>query len=180
MSRYSTGTIRRYFREGDNANNAQEKGKALEDLLCYIFARIPGIAVSKRNVMNTFETEEIDVAFWNEKHGRGLYFLPHILLAECKNWSSAIGSEEISYFAVKLRNRGLDHGILVAAMGITGSEQDLNRAHHQLAMTLSQGIRILVLTRSEIESLTSPRSLVWLLKHRLCELAVSGSAFLEE
>jgi len=180
MPRYSTRTIKQYFQDGHSASNTYEKGKALENLLCYLFAKIPGVTISKRNIVNTFQTEEIDVAFWNEKHARGLYFLPHTLLAECKNWSSAVSGREISYFAVRLQNRGLGHGILLAAAGITGSANDLHGAHFEMAMALSHGIHIMVVTRREIEFLKSPKDLVRLLKHKLCELAVSGSVFLEK
>jgi hypothetical protein len=143
--------------------------------MCYIFSRAPGITISRRNRLNAFSTEEVDVAFWNEKSVRGFYFLPHIILVECKNWSNPVGSDEVSYFSRKLENRGADHGVLVAVNGITGSSQELTDAHYEIAMSLVRGIHILVVTREEIESLTHSGSLVKLLKEKLCDLAIMGT-----
>ena len=45
-----------------------EMGKALEDVVRYVlFEKVPGISVTKRNVRNVFDTEEVDVAFFNER-----------------------------------------------------------------------------------------------------------------
>lgn len=52
------------FRRADNAENTTEAGRVLEDLVCYLFKTVPGITVSKRNELNEFHSEEIDVAFW--------------------------------------------------------------------------------------------------------------------
>jgi hypothetical protein len=72
------------------------RAKLFEDLTCYVFDKIPDIAISQRNVLNTVESEEIDVVFWNEHHSRGLKSLEAYLLVECKNWSSAVGSAEVT------------------------------------------------------------------------------------
>ena len=64
MAAISKRTIQKYFKRGDNASTTTEQGKALEDLVCYIFQKLPGITVTRRNKKNTFHTEEIDVAFW--------------------------------------------------------------------------------------------------------------------
>jgi len=177
MAKLSSSRIQRVFERSDLAETTLEQGQALEDLVCYIFERVPGIEVAKRNVLNTFRTEEIDVAFWNSRQRNGLYFLPNIVLVECKNWSQPIGSQEVGYFVQRLQNRGRDHGILVAANGITGSAEDRDRAHYEIAMALGRGFHVLVLTRAEIETLTDTSQLVRLLKEKLCELAVSGTVF---
>lgn len=178
MAKLSPSRIQSLFEAGDSAETTTEQGRALEDLICYIFEKVPGIEVAKRNILNAFETEEIDVAFWNNRQRNGLYFLPNILLVECKNWSRPIGSQEVAYFVQRLQNRGRDHGILVAANGITGSAEDRNRAHYEIAMALGRGFHVLVLTRAEIETLTDTTQLVRLLKEKLCELAVSGTVFI--
>ena len=74
--------------------------------------------------------------------------------------------------------QGRDYGILIAAKGITGASYDLDRAHYEIAMALGRGLHILVLTRSEIVTLTDTSQLVRLLKEKLCELAVAGTIFL--
>ena len=178
MAKLSPSRIQNLFETGDLAETTTEQGRALEDLVCYILEKVPGIEVAKRNTLNTFETEEIDVAFWNSRQRNGFYFLPNIILVECKNWSQPIGSQEVSYFVQRLQNRGRDHGILVAANGITGSAKDRDRAHYEIAMALGRGLHVLVLTRAEIETLTDTAQLVRLSKGKLCELAVSGTVFI--
>jgi len=178
MAQFSSGRIQALLNQGLNASTTTEKGQALEELVCYLFSKVPGIGIYKRNVLNAFATEEIDVAFWNDKSRNGLYFLPNILLVECKNWSAAIGSQEVAYFIQQLQDRGRDHGILVAANGISGSAQELTRAHHLIAVSLSRGLHILILTGAELGALCKTEQLVDLLKGKLCELAVAGTMFL--
>lgn len=158
--------------------SVNEKGRALEDFICFLFPHIPGVEITQRNALNAFQTEEVDVALWNARHPQGLYFLPHLLLIECKNWSSACGSQEVAYFVNRLRNRGCDHGILLATNGITGVAGDLTRAHFEVATALADGIRVLVVTTADIEGFTNSDQLVALLKTKLCQLVVSGTNFL--
>jgi hypothetical protein len=136
---------------------------------------VPGITTKARNTLNPFATEELDVAFWNEKHRNGFYFLPYSLLVECKNWSEPVDGQTVVYFADRLRARGADHGVLVAARGVTGDPARLTAAHFELTRALGTGIRILVVTRSELEALLDTADLARLLKQKLCELAASGT-----
>ena len=161
------------------ANGRIGKGRALEDLVCYLFGLIPGITTSKRNEPNTFQSEEIDVAFWNMKHSKGLYFLPDVIIVECKNWSKPVGSQEVNWFDTKLRNRrAFPYGILIAANGITGDAADRTNAHDVISGALREGRQIIVITRQELESLRNTSELVELIKEKLCQLAVSGRLFL--
>jgi predicted helicase len=121
---------------GLNAQTTTEQGKALEDLICYLFGLVPGIAVTHRNEMNAFDTEEIDIALWNDGAADGFRFLPNLILVECKNWTHRVSSGEVAWFITKLRNRGLDFGILVSTRGITGNAPDLTAAHHIVATAL--------------------------------------------
>jgi len=106
-----------------------------------------------RNALNTFESEEIDVAFWNRMDVGGFYFLPNIILVECKNWSQPVGSEEVSWFDSKLKRRGQPFGMLIAANGITGNSQRIEAAHEIIQVALSEGRPLIVITRAEIENL---------------------------
>jgi hypothetical protein len=155
--------------------NTVVRGRAFEDLLCYIFGRVPGIGITKRDQLNTFESEEIDVALWNDKKPGAFDFLPNIILLEAKNWRNPAGSAEVSWFDTKLRNRGLDHGIFVALNGITGDAGQKNAAHHVIAASLMDHRRLVVLTGADITPLRSTNELVTLIKTKLCELAVSGT-----
>lgn len=172
MVNYSNEIIVSFFRTGENSKTTVGKGRALEDLICYLFENLPGISITRRNQMNQFLTEEIDVAFFNDQHPDGIYFFPHIFIVECKNWSKAVGTEEVSYFIKKVENRGLTYGIFIATNDITGA--DYNRAHFEVALALSKGIRIIVINKQEILGLKSTDNLVQLLKIKLCDLAVSG------
>lgn len=151
------------------------QGRAFEDLICYIFAQVSGISITRRNEMNAFHTEEIDVALWNEQHSYGFFFLPNVILVECKNWSGRVGSAEVSWFDTKLRNRGLDFGVLVAANGITGDADDLTAAHSVVATALREARRLVVIRRDELLGLTDSMQLVRLMKERLCDLVVKGT-----
>jgi hypothetical protein len=167
--------VEQFFRLGMNGASTSEKGRAFEDLICYVFALIPGVSITRRNAMNVFNTEEIDVALWNERSASGIAFAQEIVLIECKNWSSPVGSAEVNWFDSKLRSRGLDFGILVATQGITGDAQDLTAAHSIIAAALRERRRLIVITKAELECLQDTDTLIHLMKEKLCDLAVSGS-----
>jgi restriction endonuclease len=175
VKRITQAAIRKLFMKSDAAATVQEKGRTFENLICEVFEALPGIELVERNALNAFSTEEVDVALWNRRSGRGLYFFPHVVLIECKNWSGAVGSQEVAYFADRLRHRGCDFGILVAANGVTGDPQQLAQAHFELAIAASQGQRIVVLTRQELEAITSSADLIALIKRKLCQVVVSGT-----
>lgn len=166
--------LEEFLYEGQNAPTTTEQGRALEDLICSLFALVPGISITHRNALNTFKTEEIDVALWNEQDDSGLYFLPNIILVECKNWSVRIGSEEVNWFDTKLRNRGLDFGILVCPKGITGDQTVRSAAHAIISRALTEKRRLVVLTTDEILELENTENLSLLIKRKLCNLAVNG------
>jgi hypothetical protein len=165
------------FATGDTATTTTARGRALEDLITYLFELIPGITVTARNELNAFKAEEIDVAFWNEGDPVGLRMFDHLILVECKNWSTPAGYPELAVFFDKLQSRGRPLGIFVAASGITGDPSSLTAAHSVLARALTQGREILVITRREIEKLTNTDELVLLLKRKRAQLAVSGTIF---
>ncbi|KAA5601791.1 restriction endonuclease [Blastochloris sulfoviridis] len=156
---------------GLNAATTAEQGRALEDLICYVFGLVPGIAITHRNAMNAFDTEEIDVALFNED----ILSLPNIILVEAKNWSNRVGSAEVAWFLTKLQNRGLDFGILVTTRGITGDATEQSRAHAQVAAALIQKRRLIVITTDELRGLADSDGLVKLIKTKLCDLAVTGT-----
>lgn len=174
MANYSNPTLAGHLHICDNGGTNQIKGKAFEDLACYLFETIPGVSIAVRNQMNAYNNEEIDVAIWNDKSRYGLNFLPNIVLIECKNWSNPVSSIEVNWFCQKIASRGLDFGILIANNGITGNANDLNAAHNTIAFHLAQKRKIIVITREEIDALTNTGEMVNLIKQKLCLLAVSG------
>lgn len=170
-----TATIQGFIDAGQNAQTTAEQGRALEDLICYVMGLVPGVAITHRNEMNAFETEEIDVAVWNDRAADGLFFLPDIVLVECKNWSKRVGSEEVNWFDAKLRNRGLTFGILITTRGITGQAADLTAAHATVAAALREGRRLVVFTTDELLATASTEDLIRHIKRKLCDLAVKGT-----
>jgi len=70
--------------QGDVAANAYQKGRKLEELIAYLFNKIPGVKLYKSNVVNSANSEEVDVAFFNNKQKRGLPFLEYLLLVDVK------------------------------------------------------------------------------------------------
>lgn len=170
-----TATVQAYIAVGANGATTVEQGRALEDLICYVFGQVPGISVTRRNELNAFHTEEIDVALWNDGIADGFFFLPNIILVECKNWSSRVTSSELGWFDTKLRNRGLNFGILVAPLGITGNPQEITAGHSTIAAALREGRRLLIMTTGELLSLQDSGQLVLLVKEKLCDLTVKGT-----
>jgi hypothetical protein len=178
MGRITASQVRAILDRCDVASDGSARGRAFEDVICYVFGQVPGVAITRRNSLNAAGSEEIDVAFWNRMHPRGFYFLPRIILVECKNWSQPVGSSEVDWFGSKLRRRGLSFGVLFAANGITGDNAELTAAHDIIRASLAEGCQIVVVTRNEIEQIPTTEALVRLMQEKLCELAVSGSLFL--
>ena len=177
MPPFSTAIIQGHLTAGDNARTRAAKGKALEDLACYLFGMIPGLSITERNAMNPFDTEEIDVACWNEQDAAGLKSFNVLILVECKNWSQAVSSQEVNWFLTKIENRGRDFGILLAMNGVTGNPDDGRAAHHLISVALIKKIRLIVITRAEIEKLTHTDDLVTLIRRKVCQLVVSGTVW---
>jgi hypothetical protein len=175
MAALSSTKIASYLAQGQSGATTLNRGRALEELVCYIFGRVPGIDITHRDVKNTFNTEEIDVALWNDSPNFGFKYLPNIILVECKNWSKKVGSEEMNWFDSKLRNRGLEFGILVAALGITGATKEITAAHSIVAAALREKRRIVVVTAEELSSLADTKDLDTLIKLKICDLAVRGT-----
>ena len=175
MPAYDKSVIQGHLVAADGAGSNDAKGKALEDLACYLFGQIPGVSITERNALNAFSTEEIDVALWNEQDPAGLKSFNAVILAECKFWSKPVGSERVGWFLKKIENRGLDFGILLAMNGVTGDAQDRGQAHYEVAMALPKKIRLIVVTRAEIEALSTTDELVHQIRRKVCQLAVAGT-----
>jgi hypothetical protein len=175
MPRFPTARIRRSFQDGDAAENGQRRGAILEETAITLFQAVPGVSFVERDVVNAANTEEVDVIFWNERRLTGLYFLEVPFIVECKNWTATVNGHEIVYFANTMRGRCCRDGILIASNGITGDPGSLTEAHYEIAMAARNGQRILVLTRAEIEALTSSRELVTLLQRKVLDVTLKGT-----
>lgn len=129
MAQLSHRRIRSYLARGDGATT-KDKGDALEELIVYLFEKIPGMTALFRNQRNPFGTEEIDIAFWNDKAPDGLYFLPDTILVECKNWSHPVDYDTLAGFDAKLRNRAQSCAI--------GRHLDSSQRHHRQSRVQSR------------------------------------------
>lgn len=167
--------LKNLFTKMDESSSSYDTGKALEDFISDFFSCVPGIIITERNSLNVFRTEEVDIALWNDKDENGFRFLPNNLLVECKNWSSPVGSQEISYFGDVLRRRGLDHGFFIAMNGITGDNVLLTDAHHIVSEFLLDKIKIIVLNIEDIKSVKNTDELIYLIKTKITKLHATGT-----
>jgi hypothetical protein len=133
-----------------------EKGKSLEELSAYLFEKINGIEIIKRNVR--LEAEEIDIIVRNG----ALYNWGDPIIIECKNWSKKVGKPEVVDFIDKVKTFGASTGILVSFNGVTGTKY--KDAWLKIREALKEKIHIIVIEWSEIEKVSSTQNLLELLK----------------
>jgi hypothetical protein len=169
--------VRQFLKRSAKAATTKAKGQIFEDLVCYLFEKVPGITVSKRDVLNPYHSEEIDISFWNDKVAGGFNFLPNTFLVEAKNWSVPAGAQEIAHFTAKLEERDLGYGFFVAMNGISGSVTAITAARDKVRLALIKKIRIIVIKRTDIETFKSGGEIAAFVKSKLCELAASGTQF---
>jgi len=178
MARYSSLRIVRAFAASDAARTATQRGRILEDLVAYLFSRCPGVRHYRNNAFNSAGSSEIDVCFWNSRYDQSIDFLPQIIVVECKNIRGRVGSSDIRTFCTKLHEMGLDHGILIAANGVTGDAQSLRAAHDGVRTAFqTDRLRLIVLTRSELEGLRHTGGLVRLLQNKILLLTMQARTF---
>lgn len=162
------------------ARTAHQRGALYESFVQMLFESIAGITITTRNVYNTRRSQEIDLCFWNNIHPDGLpdglWFLPTVILVECKNWTKPVGSAEIAWFDDKVRRRGLDFGVLFAAHGVTGDPAELSEAHDIIARALAEKRRLVIITADEIARLGGGGELIALFKIKLTQLYASGTS----
>lgn len=166
--------VQAFIDAGNAATTTTAKGKALEDLICYVFELVPGIHATLRNQMNVFLTEEIDVAFYNNAVPEGFSALPDVILVECKNWSAKLASDDVVWFDYKVQSRGMPLGIFITTLGITGNQSELTRAHKIISDALQKGRRLIVITVAELQALNNTDELVKLVKQKILEVVVKG------
>lgn len=173
MPRYSLKKLHRLLRESDGAATSDEKGAKLEELVAYLFGKIPGVQLCDKNVLDGPRAHEIDVVFWSPQNTSELCFLDAVLIVECKNFVGPVGSIDVGWFVRKLQVRGALSAVLVSLSSITGAHDGLSNAHDEILTALTRdGIRILLVTRAEILSLRDSDQLVELLKSKFLKLAL--------
>src|SRR5580700_233669 len=103
------------------SRESKPKGQRLEALIGRVVGSVPGMAIEDQDVESAYETEEIDLYFWNERVRDGLHFLDCPLIVECKAWSRPVAGRDLRTFATLLRDEGRSSGVFVALEGITGN-----------------------------------------------------------
>lgn len=173
MARYSQNRIRTLLRESDDAPNSDVKGAKLEELVSYLFDRIPGVAFHAANTLDGVRAHELDVIFTNDQRSSDLYFLDFIIITECKNTANRIGSHDVRWFISKLQDRGVKAGVLISLSGITGEADGVSNAHSEIINALNKdGTKVLVIKREDIEGFRTTNDLAELLKRKIMKLTI--------
>lgn len=151
---------------GDAGNTAQ-KGAALEQVVANTFCLMDGVGIIRTNVIDDAGSCEIDILLYNQRHPQGLPFLSDNVLIECKNWQAPVNTATVRVFTSKLYACRLDFGILVAANGITGDPDDGTAAFAHIRSEFDRsGLKVLIVTRAELEALRSTEDLGGLLRQK--------------
>ena len=170
MVKLDSEKIKALLNQQDSVSSTTKKGRILENTFLDIFEKIPGIFLLNRNQLDYDRNQEIDLAFWNEQYRDGLYFLPNIIPIECKNWGRRVDGMHIEWFVNKLKKRGLEYGIVIARNGITG--HDNKGAQSVITGALRERIKIIIITKQEIENITDTEQIIKLLKEKLLNLMI--------
>jgi restriction endonuclease len=165
--------------DATDASN-QAKGQALEAAIRYAFERIPGVSCLMQDQRNSFASEEIDLLFANVRHEEGLSRFETEVLVEAKNWSSKVGAMEINWFATKMRRRNRRTGVLVAAKDVTGDNERLTAARLELVLASNEGREVVVLTRTELEAVSTGERLAKLLLKKRDHLTARQDIYLAD
>lgn len=176
MARYSQNRINRLLNESDNAPNVYVKGAKLEELVRYLFDKVPKVSFYAANVLDGVRAHELDVIFTNDVRNSDLYFLDFTIITECKNRANRISSAQVGWFVRKLQDRGVSTGILISLSGITGESDGVNNAYSEIINALVRdGIRILVVKREDILAFQTTDDLVALLQRKILRLTIQRS-----
>ncbi|QCT01393.1 hypothetical protein E6C60_0671 [Paenibacillus algicola] len=132
-SKYKLIEIPELIQRVETEDDANEKGRLLEELICKIFAEIPGFEVRDRIKS---ETEEIDIVILNRSDQSFWQKESSLILVECKNWSSKCGKNELVVFKEKILNRRgrAKIGFLVSWNGFAGTflKEDLRTSQNDV------------------------------------------------
>jgi len=158
----------------DAATTSQTKGASFEILAKYLFEHLTGVIVMEHDAR--MPSEEIDLVLWNGQSEEVLRPWDSVILVECKNWSSNVGAAVLDNFIAKVRRRNLKTGIFVAALGVTGGfvkgTGNEPGAVGVISSALQEGIRVIVITMTDIRAITSLDDIRELIRRRFCGLFV--------
>lgn len=166
MVAIAPGSIAATLAAADGGTTAQ-KGNALEQVVADTLCLFDGVGILFTNAVDVENSCEIDILLYNQRHPAGLPFLQDNILIECKNWEAPVNTATLRAFTSKLRQFKLDFGVVVASNGITGNQVDRTAGHAHLRREFDQvGLKTLVVTRQEFESLASTDDLGLMLRKK--------------
>ncbi|MGH3630772.1 MAG: restriction endonuclease [Sciscionella sp.] len=144
------------------------RGKALEDLVQFVFSKVPSVKLYQRDARDEAGAQEVDLVFSHYPAISKIPISDITILIECKNEASPTSAADIREFGTKLRSRSLPIGVFVTTSGLAGTPG--RSAHAAIRDELATGSAIIVVTSSELANFDSHNELVRLLMARLLEL----------
>jgi hypothetical protein len=154
---------------------AATKGALLEELGRYVFERVPKIKFAGRDILDVHSAHEIDLAFL-PRPGCELSFLGYPFIVECKHTRTPVPSHQIGWLVTKLHSSGIQNAVVITPEGITGSAERGTSAYREVLDALTAyGIRVLIINKVELLSLTTTAKLVTLLETKLLALSLRRS-----
>jgi len=162
----SAGEYRSLLERSFTEWKAAGKGDALEELAKYLLDAVEVFRFEKRDYDTL--TGEVDLLYsvvpLYPFHDWGKW-----LLVECKNWSDRVDAGEIRKFAGKMKEGGAQVGLLVAPQGVTGPKGQ-NAEGVITSCWQVDRIRIITLTRTDLEGVASRQNFCEILKARELEV----------
>ena len=150
------------------AASSTAQGRKLQDLMEWLIAELPSVAVTLKNKVNNAKSEEKDLWFTHEPWVSRLPFADVLVPVECKNEATKTSAAEMREFGAKIAASGGSDGLLVSREGLSGSSG--KAAHDVVHMELHAGRRIVVITAADLVGLTTTDDLVALVVARHTEL----------
>ena len=167
------GELARLLAACDDAESSAEKGNALQELAEFMFGAVDGFEALRGKRFNAFGSDEIDLPCYQDPAVSGAHFIDAFFLVECKNRADPIPAGEVDWFIGKLERRSQTFGIMLALNGISGNPQGPTAAHQIVAAALQRGVKLIVITRADLEQLGQPSDMVHLIKTKLGELLIA-------
>lgn len=169
--------IEHAWAHSDAAESANERGEILEELVKYIFERLPGFSHWKSRHLTNDGSAEFDVCFHNDIRLSPFPFAEPAMVVECKNTGRRIDSAGVRNFIAKLEDVQVSWAFLVAAQGITGSGQRNTRAHAAIQTARTRKVNLLVITRAEVEALQSSEHFAALVRDKVMAHSLGAPFF---
>lgn len=142
--------IEEKYRKALAISDSNLKGKLLEEVVKEIIELVPGLSVLDGARIDT-GIEEIDLEVRNHNREYVWADFEGMIFVECKNWSKAVGSDEIDHFKATMGRHQIHAGILVAVNGTTGS--GLDAASGAIKMYLQEGFKIIIVDGEDLEDI---------------------------